>query len=241
MKKIKKKPYLIILFGLFLNTFNTYSQNNNEALIYNWFDKNIGIESLDFKNGSAHFNFDKTVDNENRYYITDGFRNGSINYNNQIYSNLYLKYDIYNDELILSPYSESNHTQISLLKENISSFKIGIEKFVNLKELNPNFKGGYYEEAPIGDDSILYIKYYKEKNDILKDNFFLIKFKQKNEYVLLKENKFILINDKKEIIKLFPDKKRKINDFFFMNTNLKKDDPGLFMKSLMKYINNFNI
>ncbi|KFF07040.1 hypothetical protein [Flavobacterium reichenbachii] len=241
MKKIQKKPYFIILFGLFLNIFSIHSQNNSEAATYNWLDRNLGVESLDFRNGPAHFNFDRTVDNQNRYYISNDFRNGSITYNNQNYYDLYLKYDIYADELILRPYTDSNNMQINLIKDNVGSFKLGNQKFVNLKNLSSTFKGGYYDETLNGDKSILYIKYFKEKNNTLKDNVFLIEYRLKYEFLLLKENTFTLINDKKEIIKLYPDKKRKINDFYFMNRDLKKDDPGLFMKNLMKYINNINL
>lgn len=239
LKKLQKKSYFIILFGLFLSIQSIHSQNNNEISTYNWFDKNLGVESLDFKNGPAHFNFDKTVDGHNRYYISNDFKSGSINYNGQNYYNVDLKYDIYMDEAIIRPYNETNHTQSNLIKESVTYFKIGNEKFVNLKELTANYKGGYYEEVATGENTILYIKYYKEKKDVLKDNLFLIDFEQKHEFIVLKDNKFTLVNEKQEIIKLYPDKKRKINDFFFMNRNLKKDDPGLFMKSLMKYIKQF--
>lgn len=241
LKKIQKNPYFIILFGVLLNISNVHSQNNNEILTYNWFDKSLGKESLDFNNGTGHLNFDKTIDKQNRYYVADEFKSGSITYNGQNYFNLDLKYDIFNDELVLRPYIETTYIQINLLKEKVDFFKIGNEKFVNLKLLPANLKGGYYEETVTGKNSVLYIKYYKEKREIIKDDHFLIRYIQNYDYVLLKDNKFTLINDKKEIIKLYPEQKRKINDFFFKNKDLKKDNPALFMKNLMKYINNFNL
>ncbi|MRX37735.1 hypothetical protein GJU43_00470 [Flavobacterium sp. LC2016-23] len=241
MKKLQKKLYFLILFGLFLNIYSIHSQTNNEISTYNWFDKNLGIESLDLKNGPAHLNFDKTAHNQNRYYIDD-FKNGSVTYNGQDYFDLYLKYDIYADELVLKPYSESNTTKINIVKDYVSSFKIGNQKFINLKELNStNFKKGYYEEVNLTNNTTLYIKYYKERNNAMKENISYIEYLPKYDYILLKEKDFHLINEKKEIIKLYPDDKRKINDFYFKNRNLKKEDPSLFIKSLMKYINNLNL
>jgi len=239
LKKNQKKHYFIILFGLLLNILNINSQNNKEISTYNWFDKNSGKEALDFNNGTGHLNFDKTIDNENRYYITDEFKTGSISYNDQNYFSLDLKYDIFKDELVFRPYIETTHIQINLLKEKVDFFKIGNQKFVNLKLLPHSLKTGYYEETVTGNNSILYIKYYKEKRDIIKDDHFLISYKQNSDFLLLKDNTFILINDKKEIIKLYPEQKRKIQNFFSTNKDLKKDNPGLFMKNLMKYINNF--
>lgn len=240
MRKLQKELFFIILFGLFLNISQVFSQNNNDIFTYNWFDKNLGKESLPFNNGTGHLNFDKTIKDQNRYYIADEFKNGAINYQGQDYFNLDLKYDIFNDELVLRPYIETSYLQINLLKEKVDFFKIGNEKFVNLKQLPANFKSGYYEETVTGNNTVLYIKYYKEKKNIIKDNFFLIEYVQHNDFVLLKDNTFTLINDKKEIIKLYPDQKRKINDFFFMNKDLRKNSPGLFMKNLIKHINNFN-
>ena len=238
MKNHQQKTIFLVLFGLFLNIYTTQSQTNDDIIVYNWFDKNLGLESLDFKNGLAHLNFDKTATNQNRY-LTDEFKKGSINYNEQIYFDLFLKYDIYSDELVLRPYDEANTTKINLIKDNIKSFIIGNEKFTNLKELNTSiFKGGYYEEVLIKNNITLYIKYYKEKKKSTKDEINLIDYVPKYEFILFKENKYNLISKKKEIITLFPDNKRKINDFYLMNRDLRKENPSLFMKNLIRYINN---
>jgi hypothetical protein len=238
LKNHQQKTIFLVLFGLFLNIHSSQSQTNDDIIVYNWFDKNLGLESLDFKNGLAHLNFDKTATNQNRY-LTDEFKKGSINYNDQLYFDLFLKYDIYTDELVLRPYDEANTTKINLIKDNIKSFIIGNEKFTNLKELNTSiFKGGYYEEILIKKNITLYIKYYKEKKKSTKDEINLIDYVPKYEFVLFKENRYNLISEKKEIITLFPDSKRKINDFYLMNRDLRKENPPLFMKNLIKYINN---
>lgn len=239
MKNSQKKIIFLCLFGILLNIPSIHSQSVKEIEIFNWFDKNAGVESLDIKNGPAHLNFDKTVDNQHRYYGTDEFKKGSIKYNGQNYFDLSLKYDINSDELVLRPYDGQNTTKINIIKANTSNFKIGNENFVNLKELNnTSFKGGYYEEVAIGNNQIFYIKYYKEKKKNVKEEFNLIEYNSRYEFILWKENKFNLINDKKAIIALFPDSKRKINDFYLMNRNLRKENTALFMKNLMKFINN---
>lgn len=238
MKNYQQKTIFLVLFGLFLNIHAIQSQTADDITVYNWFDKNLGLESLDFKNGLAHLNFDKTAPDQHRYLIDD-FIMGSINYNEQSYFGLFLKYDIYSDELVLRPYDESNTTKINLVKDKIKNFTIGQDKFSNLKDLNSAlFKGGYYEDVWIKNNITLYIKYYKEKKKSAKDEINLIDYVPKYEFVLAKENKYSLINEKKEIIALFPESKRKINDFYLMNRDLKKDNLPLFMKNLIKYINN---
>jgi hypothetical protein len=219
--------------------YTSYSQTSKETSVYNWFDKNLGVESLDFENGPAHLNFDKTVNNNNRYYISEDFKKGSINYNRQDYFDLLLNYDTYNDEIVLKPYGESNTTKINIIKENVSYFKIGNEKFIKLEALNiPNFRRGYYEEVLVGNNITLFVKYYKDKKKINKDEIDLVEFIPKYEFVLLKDSKFYLVNTKKEILVLFPNNKRKINDFYLLHRDLKSDNPALFTKNLLKFINN---
>ncbi|WP_394776421.1 hypothetical protein [Flavobacterium sp.] len=222
-----------------LNFCTAYSQSSNEIFVYNWFDKNLGVESLDFENGPAHLNFDKTINNNNRYYISEDFKKGSINYNGQDYFDLLLNYDTYNDEIVLKPYGESNTTKINIIKENVSYFKLGNERFVKLETLNiPNFRKGYYEEVLTGNDITLFVKYYKEKKKINKDEIDLVEFIPKYEFILLKDSKSYLVNTKKEILALFPNNKRKINDFYLLHRDLKTENPALFTKNLLKYINN---
>lgn len=239
LKTLQKIPIYLLIVGLLLNNYDLRSQTSKETEIYNWFDKNLGVESLDIKNGSAHLNFDKTIENQNRYYFTENFRKGNVRYNNQDYFDVLLKYDIYKDDLVLNPYDEANTTKITLRKDNIENFTINNEKFINLKILNPLlFRGGFYEEISINNNSILYIKYFKEKKKDQKEESNLIQYIPRYEFVLLKENEYHLINEKKEIIALFPDSKRKINDYYFMNKNLRKQDQVLFIKNLIRYINN---
>ncbi|KAF2515961.1 hypothetical protein [Flavobacterium foetidum] len=238
MKNLQKKSIFLLTIGLLLNNHCIQSQNSKEIEIYKWLDKNLGIESLDIKNGAAHLNFDKTINNQNRYYQTDNFRKGNVNYNNQNYFDLLLKYDIYKDDLVLNPYDEANNTKINLIKENVISFTINNEKFVNLKNLPASFKGGFYEEIDINNDITLYIKHLKEKKKLNKVESDEIEYIPANEFILLKEKKLNLINDKKAIIALFPDSKRKINDYYFMNGSLRKENQALFIKNLILYINN---
>lgn len=229
------------MFGLLIYSQNNYCQNYDDIKTYEWFDNNLGKESLEFITGTGHLNFDNTIDNQHRYYTTNEFKNGSIVFNGQNHYNIDLKYDIFADELVIRPYPERVRIQINLLKEKINSFKIENENFVNLKQQNTAYKGGYYQETVVGENCILYIKYIKLKTQIIKDNFLLTSYIPQYEFLLLKEGKFILINDQSEIVKLYPTEKRKINDFYSINKNLKKENPGLFMKKLMKYINNYNL
>lgn len=238
-----KKSKINIALALLIiscNGFKIYSQNNSETSLYNWFDNVIGKENLVINNGTRHTNYDRTLNNKDRYYNTDLLTTGSINYDNQDYFEITLKYDIYKDELILKYYGESDYTEINLIKDKVGSFKINDENFINLNinnQLPSNSRGGYYEQNLVAKNFTFYIKHYKEKKEILKSNGVFIEYFYQNEFMLFIDNKFNIINTKKEILNLFPDYKSKINDYYLMNRNLKKENETKFMKNLMRYIN----
>ncbi|MFM9988209.1 hypothetical protein [Flavobacterium sp.] len=230
---------LLIILCFFSSIDILFAQKNNNEALYNWFDSVISKENLAINNGPLHMNYDRTLNGQNRYLTSNNFTVGSLNYDNQDYFNVNIKYDIYQDELILKPSDESDYISINLIKENIKKFKIHDKNFVNLDNILPTkFLEGYYEENLVGKSFIFYIKHYKENKELLKDNGVFIEYFYKNKYIIFHKNKFNTINNKSEIVKQFPDQKSKINDFYDLNKDLKKENELRFMETLMKYINN---
>lgn len=239
LKNLRKKSLEILFFAIFFNFYNLYSQSSNQTSVYNWFDNTIKKENLPINNGKLHTNFDKLLGAVDRYYISDKFSHGNLGYENQEYYDISLKYDIYKDELILKS-QEEGLIEINLIKENVQSFKLYDKKFINLnfdKQLPSNFRGGYYEENQTGKNFIFYIKHYKEKKEIIKGTETFVDYYYKNQFLLFTQGKYNLINSKSELIKLFPNEKSKINDFYLMNRNLKSENESRFMENLMRYIN----
>ncbi|MEO8516097.1 MAG: hypothetical protein ABI426_05095 [Flavobacterium sp.] len=232
---------LFILFTL-TNITSVYCQNNDDKTLYNWFDNKFCKENLDINNGSIHLNYDKTLNNENRYFEDqNAFVAGNVNYEEQDYFDVNLKYDILNDELILNPKNvESNYIGINLNKEKIKSFSINKKTFVNLSAptLPPDFAKGFYQESIVGKSFTFYIKHYKQKSELIKDYGVFSKYTYKTEFILSFKNKFEEMSSKKSITNQFPEYKKKISDFYVMNEYLEKENKIKFMENLMIYINN---
>jgi len=239
LKNLKKKSLSILFFGLFLNISSIHSQSSNKTSVYNWFDKTTNKESLPINNGKLHTNFDKIIGTVDRYYNSE-FASGNLGYEEQEYFDVQLKYDIYKDEIILKSPGEGL-IEINLIKENVQYFKLLDKKFINLnidKKLPANARGGYYEESVIGKKFTFYIKHYKDKKEILKGTETFIDYYNKNEFVLFTQGKYTNVDSKNELLKLFPNDKNKINDYYLMNRNLRKENEARFMENLMRYINN---
>ena len=232
----------LALLAISCNGFKIYSQKKPEISLYNWFDTIVGKENLGINNGTLHSNPYKTIGENNMYYITDKYTKGDVRYDNQTYYDVNLKYDVFKDELILNPYGESEHIGIILIQDKIESFSINGKNFVKINKNQSSltdFITGYYEVNPIGENFIFYIKHLKNMQKRINDEGLYYNFTEENQFFIEYKTLFYKINRKSDIFKIFPEYKKQINEFYFMNREILKSDKNQFMENLMKYINNF--
>ncbi|AXB56299.1 hypothetical protein [Flavobacterium fluviale] len=241
MKNYQKKIIFLTLFGLLLSINSVHSQSIKEIEIYNWFDNSIGKNNLDINNGILHTNPYTTLDGSTIYFRDDKFEKGTLKFEGQFYYATSLKYDIYRDILILNPFGASELIGISLVKEKVDSFSLYDRNFVKLNKEQynlPGFSTGYYEVTESTPDFTFYIKHSKTIQKVVREDGIFYQFKPKNNYFLAYKKSQYTVDSKSDIIKIFPEKKKNINEFYDMNRELRKSDLNLFMKNLMKYINN---
>lgn len=241
LKNYQKKVLSLYLFAFFINVSSLHSQSKDDILIYNWFDKVTGKENLDINNGTLNNNPYKTIGYESMYYNNDDYQSGTLNYENQIYFDVYLKYDLYNDQLIINPSGLNKKIGINLNSSKVASFTIEGKHFVKIDKkdsLKPEVPTGYYEEIKIAPDFIFYIKHHKEIRKKISDNGVYYNFTSNNLFFIKYLNKISKIERKKDILKLFPEQKKQINEFYLMNREIKKSNLNQFMENLIKSISN---
>lgn len=232
-------PKLLLTFLLTLAV-NILAAQTSEEVLTKYFDQTIGSENLDINNGSVHVNEFRILNNKHRYYPADNFETGTVTYNNQQYFDIPLKYDLYKDILVYKP-KNSDIISINLIHDRVAGFTINNKKFIYINSLlfplNP-IKTGYYEENLSGKDFIFYIRHHRDKREVLKGASVFNEFDDNYEYFIKRDGIFNKVSTKKDLIKLFPDQKRKINDFYSASGKLKKTNEPLFYEKLITYVNN---
>lgn len=225
--------YIYALLG-----FTSILLGQNEQSIYSYNDSILKKENLPISNGLFHYNSFNIVNNQNIYYKQEKYTVGSVNYLNQKYFDLNIKYDAFNDELIFKPNGESEKTGIILYKNNVENFELYDTKFINIEKLElENTKiTGYFEEGFSNSEFKYLIKHGKIKKDVLSKSTLQNIFYENETYYVLKNKKIKKISSKGTIKKLFPTKKEIINSYFEDNFILKKSNKLLFYKNLFKKI-----
>jgi len=170
-----------------------------------------------------------------QFFLGNIFLRGSVTFYGRRFDNLDLKYDIHNDELILSIES---YPVIMMNKEMVDSFSLVLGNrifyIINAGTDTSNVLRGYVNVFYSGPSS-LYVKYIKKiqplgddgKNDL---------FYQKHQVYLKKGTEIVPVEGKRKLMKLLVDKKKEIRDYL-KSTRIKimKQDPYTFIPILEYY------
>jgi len=181
------------------------------------------IELQILNNGRAWRNLYYKIKGDQFLYSPE-FLPGSVTIEGRTFNNLKLKYDIYNDELIMIT---DNGIIIQLNKEMVASFSMIFDDVYNFKKLEVdtlNSLSGYVNVLYEGNTS-LYVKYRKEILILAVDNTFDL-FNQTSRIYIKKDGVIYRIGSKGEFLNLLKDHKQEIHKFLKSNKiHVSKSNP----------------
>jgi hypothetical protein len=170
-----------------------------------------------------------------QFFLGNMFSKGYVTFNGRKFEDLDLKYDIYNDELLLSIKS---YPVIIMNKEMVDSFSLvlgnKIFHIINAGNDSSSVLRGYLNVLYDGPSS-LYVKYIKKiqplavdgKNDL---------FYQEHLVYLRKGTEILPVEGKRKLLNLLEDKKREIRDYLKNNQiKVMQKDPYTFIPVLKYY------
>jgi len=220
-------PFLIFSLGCI-------SQNKN-FIKHN--DSLVGNENLAYNNGLVYYNKFKTTSKNTSQFLENKYNTCTLQYNNQTYYEVSLKYDVFNDLLLFKPKSQMV-LETSLITQQVDYFILKNKKFRKIETIlsDSTKQSGFFEEAEINAKSTLYIKHKKifkvdPQSDKVSHIFYDFKI-----YYIFHDNKLEEISSKSSIINLFPTSKKEIKQFYKENRNLKDSNIQLFYQNLFKTI-----
>ena len=114
-------------------TFDLKAQQADQRDYYNWFDEQVGIENTGIFNGIRYKELYRIKDGKHKFYKSPEYQTANIWYDDQPYYDIPLKYDLFEDQLIISLQTDSGSSIIQLLKEEVTGFQLDNKQFVHLK------------------------------------------------------------------------------------------------------------
>jgi hypothetical protein len=225
MLLLKKRLLAIIIATSLLHATPSRSQNLDAKKTY---FSNVG-DQLGLYNGTKYEEAPTYYKESNPYFMDNKVVNGSIQYFHVNYENVNFRYDVYADILI---FEDPNHI-VQLINDEIQGFTIDKMQFVPLGD-KYGIQKGFYQVLHDGKTKAFkkYIKYKKEK---IVFSELVGTFDPYYEHYILFKNTMYPIEGKKQILKLFADKKSAIRQFIRKNKLRYGKNPDEFISKITAF------
>ena len=166
-------------------------------------------------NGRLWRNIYFTVQGD-QFLFSKEFLPGSVSINGKTFSNIVLKYDIFEDEII-TPADTGGIVELN--KEMVDSFNISFQnkkyQFVTIRRDSSKRSKSYFNILYTG-KSALYLKYDKKISKLEVEGKY-DKFYQVSRIYLVKGSIFLPVTGKSELMKILSDNKDLVKDFIGKN------------------------
>ncbi len=209
-----------------------------DNITHHVYDGLVSSENTGLYNGTGFKDrFLDSWDDSHIYLDSSVFISGTLVYNNQLYTSVSMKYDLYGDNVIIRSNDHLSSFQVELIAQNISGFTINNRDFTKLIDAWSELEGnGFFEVATLGKVVSLYIKHVKKRKKETINNVLQYSFLKDNHYVFLYNDAYHIIYNIKDFKEVVPDTYKQIRDFKKQNKRLYKTDPDSFMIALVKYL-----
>jgi len=203
---------------LFLSVFfslSSFSQNANKDSLTELQLKNVVSLYDHYTNGNApiyngqEYLFYTFKREGNPFFYSDTMLRGWVSYQGKIYNPLSLLYDLTrNQVVVLFPDSISS---VVLQNQFIDSFNLANHTFINLMQAPQQnlYNTGFYDLLYNGRVQLL-ARRTKLLSETIKNDSITTVISSKDFFYIHKDGMFYLVNNQKEVFKLFDDKKHEL-------------------------------
>ena len=228
-----------LFFSFFIITLSTFSQNYSEEKVFSWYDQKIGIENTTLFQGIEYVETDRMINEKHKFFETQEFQNGSVTYNGQTFYEVPLKYNVYDDLLLVNLKQDQRNFIFQLIDNQVDQFQIGENKFRYLKANNNSDILGFYEVINEEGTFKIFKKHLRNRMEIRDRSVAYSEFNPADpDYIFQLKDEFFELDNRRDLFSKFPDLKSEIRGFYSKYRKQSRNNPDLFMKNLANEINN---
>ena len=168
------------------------------------------------------------------FYFDYDWQEGSVYYHDQLYENVSLRYNLFEDKLLLE-YSQG-YESIELIAERIKYFVINDHTFVQLSPalLASISEEGFFDFLYNGPSKLL-AKRYKVIKEIADQGTMTVEYIDKTKLFLQHDGKFIPIHTKRDALNAFSEHKTELKKFLSQKKIHFKSNPELALVAMATF------
>lgn len=211
------KPFLICIILLSSLIGNCQLYYNDSALVSGSSKYLVNFYNQtrhDFNrlyNGSFHYSY-PIMEQGSPYFSGEAWQRGSVTYEDIIYDNVSMKYDLVKDQLIVMN-EEKSRMPLELFSPRIKEFSYKDLKFIYIPRSSPlSLKEGFYQQLSNGKITAL-CKTENTLEDIIVDDKIKWRISQKKRYFIIDNNHSRTINRQQDLMEAVKNHRQQIINY----------------------------
>ena len=173
------------------------------------------------------------------FFLDDYYAEGTIEYDDMVYHNIPLKYDVVEDKVLVEYYNQAGYLRGLILEyHKVSAFTYEGHQFVKINAGNPvgSLKEGFYDMLLDGEVSI-YASRKKQIDKVVKNGKMSIKFVDLDQFFVELADNTYKVSNKSTLLQLFEDHKKELKQYIKANRlDLKQDFEASLISVTQQYI-----
>lgn len=227
-----------LIFSFLIISFSCFSQSFSKTEIYSWYDSQIGIENSSLFQGIEYVEEHRMINEKHKFFESNEYRKGRLIYDGQLYDNVPLKFNIYDDLLMVNLQQEQRNSFFQLFSDKVNEFQLNNHKFNFLEAKNDSNIHGFYEVISAEGNFKIFKKYIKEKMEQRDRSFAYFEFSTADPvYIFQINDKFYDLDNRRDLFLQFTHHKKEIRNFYKEFRKQSRNRPDTFMIRLADKMN----
>jgi hypothetical protein len=183
-------------------------------------------DELAIYNGVQHEEYPSSIEGH-AYFISSAWQQGSVTYDNVLYENMTMKYDLLKDQVIIAPNGPGG-IYLALYSPRVNQFSFSGYDFIRLDKIDDNgeLATGFYEELVKGKLTVL-ARRTKIIDERISGGALSRKFEEKEKYYLFITGSYYPVQNKESILNVLKGRRKEIQDFISSNKLNYRKNPEL--------------
>lgn len=197
---------------------------------YSWVDTHQSVNNLTLFQGQRYLDSYRILNDKHRYLDSFDFMTGDLIYQGDLYKNLHLKFDLYEQQLVLFHPESDGVTYVAPNMNEIAAFKIGERIFAKKTVFDQQI---YLEQLGNIQGIEIWEYHYKKLSYRHNDNIAYYEFVPKNTFYIF-DGTWHLLKMNSSLIGYFPKKELLLKNTAHQWRSLQKKNPEAYIKKLIE-------
>ena len=199
------------------------------------YDREMDINTMLYT-GVSYYDPHTTI-RGHQFFGDDYWEQGSIDYNGQHYDSIYLKYDVFKDQLLVENFNSSGFLSPIVLDRNkVYSFILKGHHFIKIEaDTTSILRTGYYDLLYQGDELQFVVRRRKEIVDSNEISSVRQEFAVKDRFYIKKGEAYHRFRNKSSLLKVLKDHKKELKAFIKSNSMLSTMQPDVQFTEIIRY------